>query len=63
MAIIHFSDFGHNLNYKVLVEGVETEEQLNILNEFGCHLVQGYYFSPPKTHGEMEAVFQNDNTI
>ncbi|KIL47882.1 EAL domain-containing protein [Jeotgalibacillus campisalis] len=35
------------LNYDVIAEGVETEEQVNLLMEGGCHLMQGYYFSRP----------------
>jgi len=38
---------GHNLNLKVVAEGVETIEQMNILNEMGCELAQGFYFSKP----------------
>ena len=56
-------DLGRNLNYKVLAEGVETEEQLQMLTEMGCHLIQGYYFSKPKTMDEMEAVFKNNNLL
>lgn len=32
---------------KALVEGVETEEQKNMLCEYGCDYLQGYYFSKP----------------
>ena len=56
-------DLGQNLGYKVLAEGVETEEQLHILNELDCNLIQGYYFSRPKNHGEMEALLKSGNTI
>ena len=34
------------LNAKCIAEGVETEEQLNILKEMGVELIQGFYFSP-----------------
>lgn len=37
----------HNLNLKVVAEGVETEEQLRFLRENDCDQVQGYYFSRP----------------
>jgi diguanylate cyclase (GGDEF)-like protein/PAS domain S-box-containing protein len=37
----------HELNLKVVVEGVETAEQLNLIRSWGCHEVQGYYYSKP----------------
>ena len=37
----------HTLNIMVVAEGVETEEQLKILKDKGCDLVQGYFFSKP----------------
>jgi EAL domain-containing protein (putative c-di-GMP-specific phosphodiesterase class I) len=37
----------HNLRLTVLAEGVETQRQLDILNELGCDAYQGYLFSPP----------------
>ncbi len=38
---------GHNLGLTVVAEGVETEQQCNILMEQSCDLAQGYLFSPP----------------
>jgi predicted signal transduction protein with EAL and GGDEF domain len=38
---------GHNLGMKVIAEGVENEEQLNILKSLRCDLAQGYLFSRP----------------
>jgi len=37
----------HNLNRKVIAEGVETQEQLDFLKDHNCEEVQGYYFSKP----------------
>jgi EAL domain-containing protein (putative c-di-GMP-specific phosphodiesterase class I) len=37
----------HNLGIGVVAEGVETKEQLDLLQNFGCDLIQGYYYSPP----------------
>ncbi|MBD0379964.1 putative bifunctional diguanylate cyclase/phosphodiesterase [Paenibacillus sedimenti] len=47
-AIVHtMIAMAHKLNLLVVAEGVETEEELQVLKEYGCQLVQGYYFSPP----------------
>jgi diguanylate cyclase (GGDEF)-like protein/PAS domain S-box-containing protein len=35
------------LNLSVVAEGVETEEQCNLLQSFGCQIMQGYLLSPP----------------
>jgi diguanylate cyclase (GGDEF)-like protein len=37
----------HNLNIKVVAEGVETSSQFELLRVFNCDEVQGYYFSKP----------------
>jgi len=37
----------HNLNLKVVTEGVETEEELRIICDHHCDAVQGYIYSPP----------------
>lgn len=43
-TIIHLA---HSLGCDVVAEGVETEEQFNILKKKNCDYVQGYYFSKP----------------
>jgi EAL domain-containing protein (putative c-di-GMP-specific phosphodiesterase class I) len=35
------------IGLKVVAEGIETREQLDMLREIGCDLGQGYYFSKP----------------
>ncbi len=40
-------DLGHNLNLRVIAEGVETEDQLCFLREYGCDEVQGYFIGKP----------------
>lgn len=37
----------HNLNLKVIAEGVENEDQAAFLKEHGCDTMQGYLLSPP----------------
>ncbi len=41
-----------SLGLKVIAEGVEEAGQLAILREFGCHEIQGFYFSPPVPAGQ-----------
>ena len=41
-------ELSHNLDLKVVAEGVETREQLDYLNNINCDIVQGYYFSKPE---------------
>ena len=40
-------DIGRYLDVPVVAEGVETEDQVDLLKRMGCHIVQGYYFSKP----------------
>ena len=35
------------LEIDVIAEGVESKKQLNILKEYGCKKIQGYYFDKP----------------
>lgn len=37
----------HNLNLKVICEGIETEKQESVLIEAGCVLGQGFLYSKP----------------
>jgi len=36
-----------NLDMTAVAEGVETEEQKQLLLDLGCHVAQGYYFYRP----------------
>lgn len=36
-----------HMGYKVIAEGVETEEQLLLLDNADCDMVQGYYYARP----------------
>jgi EAL domain-containing protein (putative c-di-GMP-specific phosphodiesterase class I) len=38
---------GHVMNYKVIAEGVENQEQLDTLNQIGCDLIQGFVWGRP----------------
>ena len=47
---------GSSLGMITTAEGVETEEQLEILRAEGCMQVQGYLFSRPKPAAEIPAM-------
>ena len=40
-------DLAHNLNMKVVAEGVETGSILQKLDELGCDIAQGYHIAKP----------------
>ncbi len=40
-------EMAEGLNIRVLCEGVETKEQVELLGKLGCKYVQGYYYSKP----------------
>jgi diguanylate cyclase (GGDEF)-like protein len=47
---------GRNLGLQAVAEGVETAEQLAFLDAEGCPLAQGFYFSPPVSAAEIDAI-------
>lgn len=56
-------NMGHNLKLKVLAEGVENKEQLNILKDYECDVVQGFYYSRPVNAEAFEKLLKNDCII
>jgi len=40
-------DLGHNLGYKVVAEGVESDKAWDMLNSLGCDSAQGFHVSRP----------------
>ena len=44
------------LGMEVVVEGVETAAQLELLKAWGCHIVQGFYFAKPLPVSELTAL-------
>ncbi len=46
----------HNLNLKVVAEGVETKDQVDFLRSIGCDLIQGFFYSYPLTVHDFETI-------
>ena len=47
-------DLGHRLGLRVIAEGVESEQLLDVLAELGCDRAQGYAISRPLPPAELE---------
>jgi len=46
---------GHELHMRVVAEGVENEEHLELLKKMGCDLAQGYFIARPMPGSELMA--------
>ncbi len=53
----------HNLNLRVIAEGVETEAQLRYLRRHHCDEIQGYYFSPPVPATNFEIMIRQEKRL
>lgn len=53
----------HSLGLTVVAEGVETKEQVALLNELQCNYLQGYYFSRPIPAKELIDYSANYHTL
>ncbi|MFE8700316.1 EAL domain-containing protein [Cytobacillus sp. FJAT-54145] len=45
---------GHGLSVKVVAEGVETKEQIELLKQLNCHYAQGFYIHKPLMISDFE---------
>ncbi|NET46300.1 bifunctional diguanylate cyclase/phosphodiesterase [Okeania sp. SIO2B3] len=57
IAIIQMA---HNLNLKVVAEGVETQSELDFLRKYDCDEIQGYLFSPPLPTSKFENLLKTN---
>jgi diguanylate cyclase len=53
-------DLSHNLNLSIIGEGVETQEQLEFLQNNKCDEIQGYLFYKPMPYKQLETVLKNE---
>ena len=47
ILVNHIIKLSKDLNMRVLAEGVETKEQLDILRKIKCDEIQGFYYARP----------------
>lgn len=52
-----------NLNFRVIAEGIETEDHLFFLKKHQCHEGQGFLFSPPIPEKEMTGLLLRDCSV
>lgn len=59
-TIINMAKF---MELRMIAEGVETREQMDLLLEMGCMYGQGYYFYRPMPAAECEAILSDEANI
>ncbi len=57
------SMMGKGLNMKVVAEGVETSQQLELLENLGCDFAQGFLIEKPMDKDKMNEFLKNSNLV
>ena len=63
MITLAIIGLAHSLKLKVVAEGVETQEQLELLAANGCDEIQGYHFSVPTTPEECARMMRENQRL
>lgn len=56
VLIKNIINLAHGFQLKVIAEGIETAEQLEMLKEMKCDMFQGYYFGKPMSKNDFEGM-------
>jgi len=51
----------HAMNIQLIAEGVDSKEQVKILKDLNCDVIQGFYYSQPLPKLEYERFLANNN--
>lgn len=60
LILEHVVAMANKLGLELLAEGVETEEQVHLLQSIGCDNVQGYYYAKPMPAEDFFKLLQED---
>ena len=63
LILEHTVSMSQELGLGLLAEGVETKEQVALLDQIGCDHVQGYYFAKPMPQEEFFELLKKDRGI
>lgn len=56
--IRHVVSMVKDLDYEIIAEGVETEQQADFLGDVGCNNIQGYYYARPMPQKDYEELLR-----
>ncbi|MCX7842523.1 MAG: EAL domain-containing protein [Clostridia bacterium] len=54
-------ELAHNIGLRVVAEGVERKEQYDLLEQFDCDILQGYYMSRPIPEEQVLALLKSED--
>ncbi len=60
MLIDSIVKMSHNLGMYVVAEGIETEEQVELLRSLNCDAIQGYFYAKPMPIDEFEEKYKSE---
>ncbi len=55
----HMLEMLKDLKLTSVIEGIETKEQVDIMKELGCDVIQGYYFGRPEPKDDFYKLYMN----
>ena len=55
-------ELGKGFNLRIVAEGVETQEQVDLLQGLNCYIMQGYWFGRPLGANEASKLLQLDDS-
>ena len=60
LIVQQITQIAHALNLGVVAEGVEDKATLDILNDFGCDYIQGYFVARPMPNDEFLTILRDN---